>query len=96
MSVCYDASLCSRLTPVQVIRAPDATSFDYFGREVAFSPDGMTLMITADGVDDRSSLPIRYSLGAVYMYTRNAEGMYVQTARRFPADRTETYSYFGR
>jgi hypothetical protein len=26
---------------------------DYFGREAVFSPDGMTLIISADGVDDR-------------------------------------------
>jgi hypothetical protein len=63
---------------------------------VAFSPDGSTLMISADGVDDRSSLPIRFSLGAVYTYVRNANGKYVQTSRSLPADRTATYSYFGR
>jgi hypothetical protein len=71
-------------------------SFDAYGREVTFSPDGSTLMVSADGVDDTSSLPIRFSLGAVYTYVRNADGKYVQANRRLPADTTVAFQYFGR
>ena len=84
------------IPPLQVIRAADLESADFFGREVTFSPDGMTLMITADGVDDRSSLPIRFSIGAVYTYVRNADGKYVQANRRLPTEATANYQYFGR
>jgi len=71
-------------------------SFDFFGREMAFSPDGMTLMITADGVDDVSSLPIRFNLGAVYTYVRNADGKYVQANRRLSAPDAAANQFYGR
>ena len=71
-------------------------SADFFGREVTFTPDGMTLMITADGVDDRSRLPIRTDLGAVYTYVRNADGKYVQANRRLSASDAAANQFYGR
>eukprot|EP00045_Choanoeca_perplexa_P000874 m.16676 g.16676 ORF g.16676 m.16676 type:complete len:663 (+) comp10600_c0_seq4:132-2120(+) len=84
-------------TETQIIRAPDAQALDYFGRQVVFSSDGMTLMVSAEGVDDLSSTPTRLDVGAAYTYTRNASGYFVQTGNRLqrPLD-VSAGRYFGR
>ncbi len=62
---------------VQKLVADDGKSHDYFGRELVFLSDDMIAVsaYNADGAEERS--------GAVYIFERNSEDVWEQTAKLF-------------
>jgi hypothetical protein len=77
----------------QLLRV-NSSAADTFGREMAFSPDGMQLMVTADGVDAMQGSTILYSVGAAYFFAYGPDGW--QLVRRSLAPDVAQYQYYGR
>ena len=63
-----------------VLRAPDGTLGDAFGRSVAIS--GETLVVGADGDDTRG-----VDAGAAYVFGRDSTGAWTLSTRCWPSER---------
>ena len=73
----------------QKLVASDGFNEDEFGKSVSVSGDGSIVVIGAHEDDDRSP-----QSGSAYIFTKQANGSYVQTQKLLAADRSSSY-YFG-
>ena len=73
----------------QKLVAIDGATYDYFGFSVAVSGDGSTIVVGANGDDDKGA-----SSGSVYIFTKQANGSYLETQKLTASDGTAN-DYFG-
>ena len=65
----------------QKLLAADGTDGDQFGRSVAVSADGSTVVVGAYGDDDKGT-----NSGSVYVFTKQANGSYLQSQKLTASD----------
>ena len=69
--------------------ASDGAAKDYFGNSVAVSSDGSTIVVGANGDDDKGT-----DSGSVYIFTKQANGSYLQIQKLVASDGAAN-DYFG-